>query len=221
MYDLQGIRGNYKEKNGRGSGAEKDNTGEPSRFQKREKDSGQHIHTGSCCPERGREKDGKERKVFAFFVDLRAAFDNVNREKLWELMERWSINGNVIDRLRGIYRETMATIRTKEGLSEEIKTRKGVRQGCVLSPILFNIYIAYLDKYLEERGIGRIKIGKERIWSLAYTDDSILISKNKEAMVDMMGTLRRFLKDRKIELNVEKSKIMVFNSRGREKKRKW
>ena len=171
--------------------------------------------------EREKEEEGKERKVFAFFVDLKAAFDNVNREKLWELMERWSINGNIIDRLKGIYRETRAAIRTKDGLSEEIKTRKGVRQGCVLSPILFNMYIAEIDKYLDVRGIGGIKIGKERIWSLAYADDLILLAKNKEAVTDMMGTLRRFLKDRKLDLNVEKSKVMVFNSGGREKKRKW
>ncbi|XP_039303552.1 DNA ligase 1-like [Solenopsis invicta] len=75
--------------------------------------------------ERERKEDGNERKVFAFFVDLKAAFDNINREKLWELMDEWSINGNIIDRLKRIYKKMMTTIRRGDRLIEEIKTRKG------------------------------------------------------------------------------------------------
>jgi len=71
----------------------------------------------------------------------------------------------------------------------------------------------------EKRGIGGIGIGKKRIWNLAYADDIMLLAKNREVLLDMMQTLKVFLKDRGIALNTEK--IMVFNRKGREKKESW
>jgi len=64
-------------------------------------------------------------------------------------------------------------------------------------------------------GIRRI-----RIWSLAYTDDIVLVANNREAMQDMMGSFRKFLKERKLELSVEKSKVLVFNRKRKERKEK-
>jgi len=106
----------------------------------------------------------------------------------------------------------------KEGLTGSFSTKKGVRQGCVLSPDLFNLYIADLDNALGERNIGDISLGTDRLWSLAYADDVVLLAKNKEALED---TLKRFLKDRKLELNVEKTKVIIFNSNGKLGRKIW
>lgn len=81
----------------------------------------------------------------------------------------------------------------------------------MLSPTLFNLYIADLDRWFEKRGIGGIRLGKNRIWLLAYADDIVLLAKNKEALEDMMQTLKRFLKDRKMILCTEKTKVVIFN----------
>lgn len=66
-----------------------------------------------------------------------------------------------------------------------------------------------------------MEIGRIRIWSLAYADDIVLVAKNRDAIVDMMGTFRRFLRDRKLELSADKTKILVFNKKGRERKEIW
>lgn len=169
-----------------------------------------------------REKNNKkEGKVYAMFVDFKAAFDNIDRKKLWESMKEKRINRKIIGRLEKIYEETRSTIKTKDGLTSYFKTTKGVRQGCVMSPLLFNLYIADIDEYMRKRGIGGLRLGKDRIWSLAYADDLVLVAKNREALLDMMDTLRRFTKERKLILNTEKTKIMVFNKGGKEKKEKW
>lgn len=89
-----------------------------------------------------------------------------------------------------------------------------------MSPILFNICIADLDRKMKERGIGGIALGKERIWSLAYADDIVLLAKNRVALKDMMDTLNRFVKERSVEVNAAK-KVMVFNKSDREKKEEW
>lgn len=168
-----------------------------------------------------RERCKEDSKVYTVFVDLKAAFDNVNRVKLWSLLERNKISEALIERLKELYKDTEITVWTKKGLTEAFKTTKGVRQGCVLSPLLFNLYIAELDMYMRERALGGIKIGNQRIWSLAYADDMVLVAKNREALKEMLSVLKRFLKDRDLVLNVEKTKVLVFNRKKKEKREKW
>jgi len=91
----------------------------------------------------------------------------------------------------------------RQGLTRSFRTTKGVRQECV-SPLLFNMYMTELEERLERRGIGDVGIGSQRIWNLAYAVGIVLIAKNRDAMLDMMMTLKIFLKDRNMELNVEK-----------------
>jgi len=102
-------------------------------------------------------------------------------------------------------------------MTEEFETRKGVRQECVLSPLLFNVYIAEIDIEFKKRGV---EIGKERLWNLAYADD-IVLAMNKEAMDDMLVTFWKFVKARKLEISVEKTKILVFNRGRNERKEIW
>lgn len=166
------------------------------------------------------EKDKGER-IFAFFADLKSAFDKIDRQILWKTLKDMKIDEGTRRRLEKIYEETEVTVRTGQGLTEGFWTEKGVRQGCVLSPLLFNLYIAELDSVLEKRGIGGVKIGEKRIWNLAYADDIVLLAKNKEALSDMMDTFRNFLEKKKLELCVEKSKVLVFNRKGKERKDRW
>ena len=163
----------------------------------------------------------KKMKLYALFVDLKAAFDTVKREKLWDILIEMGISKYIIERLKGIYGETKAKIRTTNELSEEFWITKGLRQGCVLSPLLFCIYIAELKNDFKKRNVGDISIGKSRIWSLAYADDIVVLGNNSEAMEDMMRTLRRFLKERSLILSVEKTKMMVFNKGRNGKKEIW
>ena len=71
-----------------------------------------------------------------------------------------------------------------------------MRQGCVLISALFSLYIAELDKALDLRNIRDIEIGRKRIWSLTYADGMILVTKKKEALENMLGSLKKFLKKR-------------------------
>lgn len=86
-------------------------------------------------------------------------------------MEEKGIKKELIRRIKGLYKDTVVKIRTKEGLTRGFKKNKGVRQGCVMNPSLFNLYIADIDKELAMRGIDGIMVGKKRVWSLAYADE--------------------------------------------------
>jgi len=80
--------------------------------------------------------------------------------------------------------------------------------------------MAGIDEMLKDREIGGVEIGRIRIWNLAYTDDIVLLAKNKEVLEDMIGTFKKFLRNRNLELNVGKFKILVFNKGNNEKKGK-
>jgi len=142
--------------------------------------------------------------------------------KLWKELRRKRVKEDLVKRVEKIYEDTVVMIRTRQELTttRSFRTTKGVHQGCVMSPLLFNMYMAELKERLERRGIGGVGIGSQRIWNLAYADDIILIAKNRDAMLDMM-TLKVFLKDRSTELNMKKSKILVFNNRDKDRKKKW
>lgn len=90
----------------------------------------------------------KGKKRIKFFVDLRAAFDKVMGEKLWKVLEEKEMNEKIIRRVGKIYEETKAVIRKEEEMTSSFTIEKGVRQACVLSPLLFNMYMYTLFLYL-------------------------------------------------------------------------
>lgn len=160
----------------------------------------------------------KKDKVYALFVDLRAAFDKVVKEKLWEVLEEKRIKEKIIRRVKMIYEETKV-VRTKERMTNSFIIKKGVRQGCVLIPVLFNMYIADIDKYMKEKGIDRVSIDKEGVSSLAYANDMVIVAKNRDALMGMMEALRKFIKKNGFELNTEKTKVLTFNKKGKRKRK--
>lgn len=166
-------------------------------------------------------KGKKDEEVFAFFMDLKAAFDNVKREVLWIIMENKGIDKRLISRIKKIYEETISVIRYKDVCTDKFWIWKRIRQGCVLRSLLFNFYIADIDKEINKGGIGGLAVGGNRIWTIAYADDIVILAKNGVALLNMMDTLGRFLKDRELTLSAEKSKILVFNKKGRKKIEKW
>lgn len=154
-------------------------------------------------------------------MDLKAAFDNIRREKLWSIIEEIEIEKHTIRRVKKMYEDTRVTIRTEDGLTEAFSTKKGIRQEYVMSPLFFNLYIADLNRCMRKRGTGGIKLSNDRIWLLAYADDMIILAKNREGLMDIIDTLKKVLKDKELVLNTEKTKVIAFNRSGKEKLGKW
>ena len=88
-------------------------------------------------------------RVYIFFVDFSKAFDQVPRNLLMERLEEEGINGQFLDIIKTIYSETQVQILTTDGLTNPVKNDQGVKQGCPMSPTLFNILIKPQIKYLK------------------------------------------------------------------------
>jgi len=111
---------------------------------------------------------------FLLFIDYEKAYDNVNRDKLWEMMDN-KIPNYLLNAIKCIYGNMKGRIKFNDGVSEPVYINKGVRQGCGLLPVLFNIYI---NKIIQEFKIV-IKKGiqlnnRKLVNTILYADDQIL-----------------------------------------------
>jgi len=97
----------------------------------------------------------------------------VDKSRLWKELRRKGVKEDLIREVEKVYEETEVMVQTGQRLSRSFRTTKEVRQGCVMSPLLFNMYMAELEKRLERRGIGGVGLGSQRIWNLSYSDDIV------------------------------------------------
>lgn len=161
-------------------------------------------------------------KMFGFFMDLKAAFDRVDRKVLWEVMEKRGIRKGLIERVKEIYESTTGAVRWQDGRSEWFWIEKEVRQRCPLSLLLFSILISDVEEEMRKGYEGGVLVGKERIWTLAYADDVIIMArKDEEDMKEMLKRMERYLRKKKLQLSTEKSKMIGFKKGGEEREWKW
>ena len=111
------------------------------------------------------------------FIEYAKAFDSVDHHKLWKILKEMGILDHLTGLLRNVYAGQEATVRTGQGITYWFLIRKGVRQGCILSPCLFNLYTEYImeNVRLDEAQAG-IKIAGENINNLRHTDATTLMA---------------------------------------------
>ena len=130
------------------------------------------------------EKAREFQKNISFcFIDYAKAFDCVDHNKLWKILEEIGIPDHVTCLLRNLYVGQEATVRTGHGITDWFHIGKGVCQGCILSPCLFNFYAKHIMRNtgLEETQAG-VKIAGRNINNLRYADDTTLMAESEEEL---------------------------------------
>ena len=119
------------------------------------------------------------------FIDYTKAFDCVDHSKLWKILPEMGIPDHLTCLLRNLYAGQEATVRTRT--TDWFQIRKGVHQGCILSPCLFNLYAEYSMRNagLEEAQAG-IKIARRNINNLIYADDTTLVAESEEELKSLL-----------------------------------
>ena len=114
------------------------------------------------------------KNIYFCFIVYAKAFDWVDHKKLWEILKEMGIPDHLTCLLRNLFAGQEATVRTGHGTTDYFQIGKGVWQGCVLSPCLFNLYAEYImqNARLEEAQAG-IKIAGGNINNLRYADDTL------------------------------------------------
>ena len=122
-----------------------------------------------------------QKNIYFCFIDYTKAFDCVDHNKLWKILKEMEIPDHLTFLLRNLHAGQEATVRTGHGTTDWFQIGKEVRQGCILSPSLFNLYAKYIMRNagLDEAQAG-IKIARRNIDNLRYTDDTTLKAENEE-----------------------------------------
>ena len=121
------------------------------------------------------------------FIDYAKAFNCVDHNKLWKILKEMGIPDHLTCLLRNLYAGQEATVRTGHGSTDWFQIGKGVCQGCILSPCLFNLYAEYIMRNtgLEEAQAG-IKIARRHINNLRYSDDSTLMAESEDELKSLL-----------------------------------
>ena len=127
----------------------------------------------------------KFQKNFYFcYIDYVKAFDCVDHNKLWKILQEMGIEDHLTCLLRNLYAGQGATVRTGHGTTDWFQMEKVVHQGCILSPCLFNLYAEYIMRNagLEDTQAG-IKIAGRNLNNHRYADDTTLMAESEEELV--------------------------------------
>ena len=151
-----------------------------------------------------------QKNISFCFIDYAKAFDCVDHKNLWKILKDMRIPDHLTCLLRNLYAGQEATVRTGQGTTDWFQIRKGIHQGCILSPCLFNLYAEYIMRNagLEEAQAG-IKIAWKNINNLRYADDTTLMAKSKEELKSLLIKVKEESEKVGLKLNIQKAKIMA------------
>ncbi|UYV72706.1 hypothetical protein LAZ67_10000374 [Cordylochernes scorpioides] len=156
------------------------------------------------------------REICIGWIDLANAFGSVPHHLVFETLEASGIPENYIQIIRGLYKGASTTIKTKNGPTSEIPILCGVKQGCPLSPITFNIYIEPIVRTLEHlgRNLG-FKVFDRITTTLAYADHLVITAKNREALDTLLDALSDQAAKAGLKVEPQKCATLPLLCRGR------
>ena len=154
-----------------------------------------------------------QKKTFLCFVDLRKAYDSVWREGLFSRLMEDGVPSKLVDLVKMWYRNVKAKVRVNDVDSDWFESKVGVRQGDTLSPLLFNIFINGIVEKVKQSGVG-VKIGDALLSVLLFADDMVLLAESEFELGVLVGKVKEFCDQWKLEVNVGKTKVMVVSKDG-------
>ena len=151
-----------------------------------------------------------QKNIYFCFIDYAKAFDCVDHNKLWKVLKEMGIPDHLTCLLINLYAGQEAAVRIGHGTTDWFQIGKGVRQGCILSPCLFNLYAEYIlrNAGLEEAQAG-IKIARRNVNNLRYADDTTLMAESEEELKSLLMKVKVESEKVGLRLNIQKTKIMA------------
>ena len=152
-------------------------------------------------------KKGKD--LYVCFIDYAKAMNRVQHQKAFECLRNIRMDSKDMRVITNLYWNQRACIRNNNEVSDFAEIKRGVRQGCILSSSLFNLYTECIFKSIE--GMPGINISGNIVNNLRYADDTVLIADNEQDLQNIVDTIHRQSKEFGLDMNVKKTKAMVIS----------
>ena len=161
----------------------------------------------ACLLELCRRRQLENRPTYLTFVDLKKAYDTVPHEALMAKLHFYGVRGRTLSFIRELYRRSSIVVRCGDGMTEPVPLKRGVRQGCPLSPVLFNVFI---NDILNDADAFGIPLGARRIPGLLFADDLVCLAPNRRKMRRMHAHLTTWLIGNEMSVGIKKCGAMVI-----------
>ena len=154
-----------------------------------------------------------QKNISFCFIVYAEDFDYVDHNRLCKILKEMGIPDHLTCLLRNMSGGQEATVRTGHGTTDWFQIRKGVRQGYILSPCLFNLYPEYI---MQNAGLdeaqARIKIARKNINNLRYADNTTLMAESEEELKSLLMKVKEESEKAGLKLNIQKMKVMASGS---------
>jgi hypothetical protein len=155
--------------------------------------------------------------IYVCFVDYEKAFDRVNWTKLMRILKDLGVDWKDRRLIKDLYMGQTATVRTGQGTAGPCIIGRGVRQGCLLSPLLFNIYAETMMKEAMEGMSEGVKMGGHLIQAVRYADDQAMTANSTEGLQNIMTKLNNVVESYGMRINKNKTKVMKIGKGANER----
>ena len=155
-----------------------------------------------------------QQDLYHVFIDFKKAFDRVWHAALWDTMRKYNISSNLIRVIEHLYNRDTSAVLSNGIVGDWFRTTVGVRQGCLLSPTLFNIFLERIMTDALDDHEGSVSICGRPITNLRFADDIDGLAGEEEELINLVECLDRTSQAYGMEISAEKTKIMTNSSKG-------
>ena len=156
----------------------------------------------------------KNERLACAFVDLRKAFDSIYRNALYFKLNRLGVNAKMLRIIRDMYTNVKACVRGCNSYSEFFKCAIGLKQGEVISPLLYSLFLEDLELYLCDDPNCGLSLDDITFILMLFADDMVILGKSPSDLQNSLNMLHEYCKTWGLEVNTDKTKVVVFRKRG-------
>ena len=153
-------------------------------------------------------------RLYCAFVDLQKAFDSVYLNGLWFKLYKLGIDGKLLRVIRDMYDKVKSCVRHCNSFSEFFECSIGLRQGEVISPVMFSMFLEDLELFLQDDINSGLSIDDITIILLLFADDMVILGKSPQDLQNSIDLLQSYCEKWGLSINVKKTKVVVFRKRG-------
>ena len=168
------------------------------------------TNQGWCCEKYLQHQQDR----YHVFIDFKKAFDRVWHADLWATMKKYNISTNLIQVIKNLYDKAISAVLFNSSIGDWFRTTVGVRQGCLLSPVLFNKFLERIRTDALEDHEGTVSIGGRTITNLRFADDIDGLAGEEEELANLVERLDNASTAYGMEISAEKTKLMTNNTSG-------